>query len=77
MKNVIRLRTNALTYGTEPVKLIPAKYGDAVIVSPKVGPFAGTKFTTPSGTPASRMILNIVQFDRIAVSDGFHSTELP
>jgi hypothetical protein len=33
------------------VKLIPAKNGDFVIVSPKTGPSAGTKFTTPSGTP--------------------------
>lgn len=39
------------TYGTEPVKLMPAKWGDFVIVSPKTGPSAGTKFTTPSGTP--------------------------
>lgn len=65
------------THGTDPVKLIPAKWGDAVIVSPKTGPSAGTKLTTPGGTPASRIILNIVQFDRTAVSDGFHRTALP
>lgn len=65
------------TYGTEPVKLIPAKCGEAVIVSPNTGPSAGTKLTTPGGTPASRIILNMIQLDRIAVSDGFHKTEFP
>lgn len=64
-------------YGTDPVKLIPAKCGEAVIVSPNTGPSAGTKLTTPAGMPASRIILNIIQFDRMAVSDGFHNTELP
>lgn len=44
------------TYGTDPVKLIPLKYGEAVMASPKTGPSAGTKFTTPSGTPASLII---------------------
>lgn len=33
-----------ITYGTEPVKLIPLKYGDEVIASPKTGPSAGMKF---------------------------------
>lgn len=56
---------------------MPDKCGEAVIVSPKTGPSAGTKFTTPGGTPASRIILNIVQFDKTAVSDGFHNTLLP
>lgn len=65
------------TYGTEPVKLMAARCGDAVIVSPKTGPSAGTKLTTPSGTPASRMILKMRQFDRSAVSEGFQSTPLP
>lgn len=65
------------TYGTDPVKLIPAKFGDLVMVLPKTGPSAGTKFTTPGGTPASRIILKIIQFDSTAVSDGFHSTALP
>lgn len=46
-------------------------------MSPKTGPSAGTKLTTPGGTPASRIILNIVQFDKTAVSDGFHNTLLP
>lgn len=64
-------------YGTDPVKLMPAKCVEAVIVSPKTGPSAGIKFTTPAGTPASRIILNITQFERTAVSDGFHKTELP
>lgn len=65
------------TYGTEPVKLMPAKCGEAVIVSPNTGPSAGMKFTTPAGTPASRIILKMTQFDRTAVSDGFHRTEFP
>ena len=65
------------TYGTEPVKLIPAKWGDAVMVSPNTGPSAGTKLTTPSGTPASRIILKIRQFESTAVSEGFHKTALP
>lgn len=68
---------NMLTYGTDPVKFIPAKCEDAVIVSPKTGPSAGTKLTTPAGTPASRIILKMIQFDSIAVSDGFHKTEFP
>lgn len=65
------------TYGTLPVKLIPPRYDEAVIVSPKTGPSAGTKFTTPGGTPASRQILNIFQFESKAVSLGFHITALP
>lgn len=56
---------------------MPAKCVEAVIVSPNTGPSAGIKFTTPAGTPASRIILNIIQFERMAVSDGFHKTELP
>lgn len=32
------------TYGTEPVKLMPLKYGDLVMASPKTGPSAGIKF---------------------------------
>lgn len=56
---------------------MPAKSGEAVIASPNTGPSAGMKLTTPGGTPASRMILKIVQFDSTAVSDGFHSTALP
>jgi hypothetical protein len=44
------------TYGTDPVKLIPLKCGDFVMASPNTGPSAGTKLTTPSGTPASLMI---------------------
>lgn len=56
---------------------MPPKCGEAVMVSPNTGPSDGTKLTTPGGTPASRIILNIVQLDRTAVSDGFHRTELP
>lgn len=48
------------SYGTDPVKLMPARCGDAVIVSPKTGPSAGTKLITPGGTPASRIILKMV-----------------
>lgn len=54
-----------------------ARCSEAVIVSPNTGPSAGTKLTTPSGTPASRMILKIVQLDSSAVSEGFQSTPLP
>lgn len=64
-------------YGTEPVKLMPAKCGEAVMVSPNTGPSAGTKLTTPGGKPASRIILKMIQLESIAVSDGFHNTELP
>ncbi|KNC30920.1 hypothetical protein FF38_09305 [Lucilia cuprina] len=59
------------------LNLIPAKWGEAVMVSPNTGPSAGTKLTTPSGTPASRIILKIRQFDNTAVSEGFHKTALP
>lgn len=45
-----------ISYGTDPVKLIPDKCGDAVILSPNTGPSAGIKLTTPGGTPASVMI---------------------
>lgn len=56
---------------------MPAKCGEAVMVSPKTGPSAGTKLTTPSGTPASRIILKIRQLESTAVSEGFHKTALP
>ena len=46
-------------------------------VSPNSGPGAGTKFTTPGGSPASLKILNMVQFESIAVSEGFHTVALP
>lgn len=65
------------SYGTDPVKLMPDKYGEAVIASPNTGPSAGTKFTTPAGTPASVIISYITQFDNNAVSEGFHRTEHP
>jgi hypothetical protein len=45
------------TVGTLPVKLIAARFGDFVIVSPKSGPAAGTKLITPAGRPASLKIL--------------------
>lgn len=88
-----------LTYGTDPVKLMPAKWGDyrknakkvssshtnekcfplftCTIVSPNTGPSAGIKFTTPGGTPASRITLKIIQLESIAVSEGFHKTPFP
>lgn len=65
------------TYGTDPVKLIPAKWGEEVMVSPNTGPSAGTKLTTPGGTPASVITLKIVQLESNAVSDGFHNTAQP
>lgn len=36
-----------ITYSTLPVKLIPAKWGDFVMLSPNVCPDDGRKFTTP------------------------------
>lgn len=48
--------TKTRTYGTDPVKLIPARSREPVMESPKQGPSAGTKLTTPGGTPASVMI---------------------
>lgn len=36
-----------VTYSTLPVKLIPAKWGDFVMLSPNVCPDDGIKFTTP------------------------------
>lgn len=65
------------TYAELPVKLIPARSGESVTVSPNSGPGAGTTFTTPGGNPASLNILNMVQFDSIAVSDGFQSVAFP
>lgn len=59
------------------MKLIPANWGEEVILSPNTGPSEGTKFTTPGGTPASFITLNIVQLDSNAVSDGFHNTAHP
>lgn len=56
---------------------MPAKWGEAVIVSPKTGPSAGTKFTTPGGTPASKQILKFTQLANIAVSLGFQRTAFP
>lgn len=35
---------------------MPDRYGEAVTVSPNTGPSAGTKLTTPAGTPASVII---------------------
>lgn len=46
-------------------------------MSPNTGPSQGMKLTTPGGRPASRMILNMIQLDNKAVSDGFHNTPLP
>lgn len=66
-----------VTYAELPVKLIPARSGESVIVSPNSGPAAGTKLITPGGTPASLNILNMVQLDNIAVSDGFQTVAFP
>lgn len=74
---MVTLGKRGSAYGTLPVKLMPARSGDAVIALPKTGPSAGTKFTTPGGTPASRQTWKIVQLDNSAVSLGFHSTALP
>jgi len=49
-----------VTYCTLPVKFIPARSLEEVIVSPNTGPSAGTKLITPAGTPASLNILNTV-----------------
>lgn len=37
-------------YFALPVKLMPAKCGELVMMSPKVGPSAGMKFSTPENT---------------------------
>ena len=66
-----------LTYAELPVKLMPAKSGESVTVSPNSGPGAGTKLTTPGGNPASLKILNMVQLESIAVSEGFQTVVLP
>ncbi len=55
----------------------PARSGELVTALPNTGPSVGTKLMTPSGIPASRRILNTIQFDSIAVSDGFHTVTLP
>lgn len=47
------------------------------MVSPNTGPSAGTKLTTPGGTPASLHTLKITQLDKSAVSLGFHKTASP
>ena len=60
-----------------PVKVMAARSGEEVTMFPNVGPSVGTKFTTPSGMPASRRILKTIQLERIAVSDGFHTVTLP
>ena len=65
------------TYAELPVKQMPAKSGESVTVSPNRGPGAGTKFMTPGGIPASLNILNMVQLESIAVSEGFHTVALP
>ena len=36
-----------------PVKLMAARSGEDVTVSPKSGPWVGTQLMTPSGMPAS------------------------
>ena len=59
------------------MKFTAARSADAVTWSPKSGPCAGTKFMTPSGTPASRRILKTVQLDSVAVSEGFQRTTFP
>ena len=48
------------TNATDPVKLIPARSEQDVIVSPKTGPSAGMKFMTPAGIPASLIALNTI-----------------
>lgn len=45
------------SYGTLPVKLIPAKCSEEVMVSPKTGPSAGTNWMMLGGRPHSRRIL--------------------
>lgn len=44
-------------YGTLPVKLIAARWGEEVTASPKTGPSAGRNWTTLGGRPASRRAL--------------------
>lgn len=44
-------------YGTLPVKLMPARCSEAVMVSPKTGPSAGRNWMMFGGRPHSRRIL--------------------
>lgn len=44
----------ARTYGTLPVKLMPQRCSELVIMSPNVGPSAGTNWIMLGGKPASR-----------------------
>ena len=47
------------------------------MVSPKSGPVDGRKLHTPGGIPASSAILKMVQLERTAVLDGFHTQTFP
>ena len=61
------------TYSVPPVKATAARWGELVMVSPKSGPRQGTKLHTPSGRPASRNILKMVQLEITAVLEGFQT----
>lgn len=65
------------TYLELPVKLIAAKSGELVTILPNGSPSLGTKLITPSGIPASRRILKMIQLERMAASDGFHTVTFP
>lgn len=58
INNFKAISTHALTHSVPPVKLTAARWGEAVMVSPKLGPVVGTKLHTPSGMPASWKTLN-------------------
>lgn len=48
---------NCTTYRTDPLKLMPLRWMDWVIVVAKVGPSSGTKLTTPGGTAISPTVV--------------------
>lgn len=58
----------SLTYSTLPVKLIPAKWGDFVMLSPNVCPEDGIKFTTPRWKKQQQKNKTEINIDKMLVS---------
>jgi len=54
-----------------------ARCGELATTFPKSVPRVGRKLITPSGIPASRYILNMVQLDSKDVFEGFQTTTFP
>jgi hypothetical protein len=68
---------SALKVGVEPVKWSPAKSRLSKHASLTGAPRPGKKLMTPSGSPASRRMLNTCQLASMLVPEGFQSTTLP